>query len=144
MHKVANEVQSGIRIPLLHIADVTAQQVLLSGIKTIGLLGTRYTMEQDFYKSRLEARGIKVLVPKETDRVVVNTVIYDELCLGQIFDESRARYKRIIQDLIEQGAGGIILGCTEIGLLVKAEDSTVPLFDTTLLHAKGAVNLALE
>ncbi|HBW38698.1 aspartate/glutamate racemase family protein [Desulfosporosinus sp. BICA1-9] len=144
MHKVANEIQSAIGILLLHIADVTAQQVLLSGIKTIGLLGTRYTMEQDFYKSRLEAQGIKVLVPKETDRVVVNTVIYDELCLGQILDKSRARYKRIIQDLIEQGANGIILGCTEISLLVKPEDSTVPLFDTTLLHAKGAVSLALE
>jgi len=144
MHKIANEIQSGIQIPLLHIADVTAQQVLLSEIKTIGLLGTRYTMEQDFYKSRLEAQGIKVLVPKETDRVVVNKVIYNELCLGQILDESRAIYKHIIQNLIERGAGGIILGCTEIGLLVKSEDSTVPLFDTTLLHAKGAVNLALE
>lgn len=144
MHKVASKILSGIRIPLLHIADVTAQQVLLSGIKTIGLLGTRYTMEHDFYKSRLEVQGIKVLVPKETDRVTVNTVIYNELCLGQILDESRAKYKRIIQDLVEQGAGGIILGCTEIGLLVKAEDSTVPLFDTTLLHAKGAVKLAFE
>jgi aspartate racemase len=144
MHKVANEIQSGIQIPLLHIADVTAQQVLQCGIKTIGLLGTRYTMEQDFYKSRLEAQGIKILVPKETDRVVVNKVIYNELCQGKITDESRARYKRIIADLIEQGANGIILGCTEIGLLVKAEDSTVPLFDTTLLHAKGAVDLALR
>ena len=143
MHKVADEIQSGIQIPLLHIADITAEQVLLSGIKTIGLLGTRYTMEQDFYKSRLEAQGIKVLVPKETDRAVVNTVIYNELCLGQILDESRARYKRIIQDLINEGAGGIILGCTEISLLVKPEDSTVPLYDTTLLHAKGAVNLAI-
>lgn len=143
MHKVANEIQAGIHIPLLHIADITAQQVLSNGIKTIGLLGTRYTMEQDFYKSRLESKGIRVLVPKETDRIIVNTVIYDELCLGQIIDESRTRYKRIIEDLIEQGADGIILGCTEIGLLVKAEDSTVQLFDTTLLHAKGAVNLAL-
>ena len=124
MHKVADEIQSGIRIPLLHIADVTAQQVLLSGIKTIGLLGTRYTMEQDFYKSRLEAQGIKVLVPKEADRVVVNTVIYNELCLGQVLDASRANYKRVIQDLVEQGAGGIILGCTEIGLLVKADSSS--------------------
>ena len=144
MHKVANEIQAGIHIPLLHIADITAQQVLSDGIETIGLLGTRYTMEQDFYKSRLEAQGIKVLVPKETDRVIVNTVIYDELCLGQIIEESRARYKRIIEDLIEQGAEGIILGCTEIGLLVKSEDSTVPLFDTTLLHAIGAVNFTLE
>jgi len=144
MHKVANEIQAGIKIPLLHIADITAQQVLSNGIKTIGLLGTRYTMEQDFYKSRLEAQGIRVLVPKETDRVIVNTVIYNELCLGQIIDESRGRYKRIIEDLINQGADGIILGCTEIGLLVKPEDSTVPLFDTTLLHAIGAVSFALE
>jgi len=144
MHRVADEIQAGIHIPLLHIADITAQQVLSNGIKTIGLLGTRYTMEQDFYKSRLEAQGIKVLVPKETDRVIVNAVIYNELCLGQIIDESRARYKRIIKDLIDQGAVGIILGCTEIGLLVKPEDSTMPLFDTTLLHAIGAVNFALE
>lgn len=144
MHKVANEVQSGVRIPLLHIADITAQHVLSSGIKTIGLLGTKYTMEQDFYKSRLEAQGIKVLIPKEIDRAMVNTVIYNELCLGQIIDESRAKYKRIIEDLIEQGADGIILGCTEIGLLVKPEDSTMPLFDTTLLHAIGAVNFALD
>lgn len=144
MHKVANEIQAGIKIPLLHIADITAQQVLFKGIKTIGLLGTRYTMEQDFYKSRLEAQGIKVLVPKETDRVIVNTVIYNELCLGQIIDESRGKYKRIIEDLINQGADGIILGCTEIGLLVRPEDSTVPLFDTTLLHAIGAVSFALE
>jgi len=144
MHKVANEIQAGIHIPLLHIADITAEQVLSDGIKTIGLLGTRYTMEQNFYKSRLEAQGIKVLIPKETDRVMVNAVIYKELCLGQIIDESRARYKRIIEDLVEQGADGIILGCTEIGLLVKSEDSTVPLYDTTLLHAIGAVNFALD
>lgn len=144
MHKVANKIQEGIHIPLLHIADITAQQVLADGIKTIGLLGTRYTMEQDFYKSRLESQGIRVLVPKETDRVIVNTVIYDELCLGQIIDESRTKYKRIIEELIEQGADGIILGCTEIGLLVRSEDSIVPLFDTTLLHAIGAVNFALD
>ncbi|MEN6460636.1 MAG: aspartate/glutamate racemase family protein [Syntrophomonas sp.] len=143
MHKVANQIQAGIHIPLLHIADITAQQVLSNGIKTIGLLGTRYTMEQDFYKSRLAAQGIRVLIPKETDRVIVNAVIYNELCLGQIIDESRTRYKRIIEDLIEQGADGIILGCTEIGLLVKPEDSNVPLFDTTLIHAIGAVNYAL-
>ncbi|AHF07118.1 aspartate/glutamate racemase family protein [Desulfitobacterium metallireducens] len=144
MHKVANEIQAGIHIPLLHIADITAEQVLSDGIKTIGLLGTRYTMEQDFYKLRLETQGIKVLIPKETDRVIVNAVIYKELCLGQIVDESRARYKKIIEDLVEQGADGIILGCTEIGLLVKLEDSTVPLYDTTLLHAIGAVNFALD
>ncbi len=144
MHKVADQIQAGIQIPLLHIADITAQQVLSEGIKTIGLLGTRYTMEQDFYKSRLEAKGLKVLVPEEKDRVIVNAIIYNELCLGQIIEESRARYKTIIQVLIEQGAEGIILGCTEIGLLVKPGDSTVPLFDTTLLHAVGAVNFALD
>ncbi|UWG95477.1 aspartate/glutamate racemase family protein [Dehalobacter sp. DCM] len=144
MHKVANQIQAGINIPILHIADITAQQVLSNEIKTVGLLGTKYTMEQDFYKSRLEAKGIKVLIPKEIDRVIVNTVIYNELCLGKIVDESRVRYKRIIEDLIEEGADGIILGCTEIGLLVKPGDSTVPLFDTTLLHALGAVNFALE
>ncbi len=143
MHKVADQIQDGIRLPLLHIADITAQQVLSNGMKVIGLLGTRYTMEQDFYVSRLEAQGIKVLIPKETDRAIVNAVIYDELCLGQIMDESRAQYKQIIEDLIEQGADGIILGCTEIGLLVKPEDSKVPLFDTTLIHAIGAVNYAL-
>jgi aspartate racemase len=144
MHKVADKIQAGIHIPLLHIADITAQEVLSKGIKTIGLLGTRYTMEQDFYKSRLETQGIKALIPKETDRVIVNSIIYNELCLGQIIDESRVRYKRIIEDLIEQGADGIILGCTEIGLLVKPEDSNVPLFDTTLIHARGAVDYALN
>lgn len=144
MHKVAAEIQAGVGIPVLHIADITAQQVLSKGIKTIGLLGTSYTMEQDFYKSRLETRGIKVLIPKATDRVIVNTVIYNELCLGQVNDESRARYRKIIEELIEQGAEGIILGCTEIGLLVKPEDSNVPLFDTTVIHAIGSVNYALD
>jgi len=144
MHKVADEIQAGIHIPLLHIADITAQQVLSKGMKVMGLLGTRYTMEQDFYKSRLETQGIRVLVPKEADRIIVNTVIYDELCLEQINDESRAKYERIIEDLIEQGADGIILGCTEIGILVKPEDSKVPLFDTTLIHAIGSVNYALD
>lgn len=144
MHKVAKEIQAGINIPILHIADITAQHVLSNEIKTVGLLGTRYTMEQDFYKSRLETMGIKVLIPVESDRVIVNKVIYNELCLGQIIEESRVQYKRIIEDLIERGAMGIILGCTEIGLLVKPADSSVPLFDTALLHAIGAVNLALE
>jgi len=144
MHKVVDQIQARINIPLLHIADIAAQKVLSCGIKTVGLLGTQYTMEQNFYKSRLEARGIKVLIPKESDRVIVNTVIYNELCLGKIVEESRAKFKRIIEDLTEQGAEGIILGCTEIGLLVKPEDSTVPLFDTTLLHALGAVDFALK
>ena len=144
MHKVYNEIQAGISIPLLHIADITAEKIVSNGIKKVGLLGTRYTMEEDFYKSRIEAKGINVIVPKETDRIAINKVIYEELCLGKVVEESRIRYRKIIEDLIEQGADGIILGCTEIGLLVKAEDSKVPLYDTTLLHAMGAVNFALE
>lgn len=144
MHKVADEIQAGIHIPLLHIADITAKRVLSSSIKTIGLLGTRYTMEQDFYKLRIETQGIKVLVPEEKDRAIISAVIYNELCLGQIIDESRANYIRIIEDLAEKGAEGIILGCTEIGLLVKPGDTNLPLFDTTLIHAIGAVNYALD
>lgn len=144
MHKVAEQIQDNIGIPLLHIADITANKVLTKGIQTIGLLGTRYTMEQEFYKSRLRERGIKVLVPNDEDREIVNNVIYQELCLGHISQDSRIEYKRIIQDLIAAGAEGIILGCTEIGLLVKPEDSNVPLFDTTVLHALGAVDYALD
>lgn len=144
MHNVADQIQAGIHIPFLHIADITAQEVLANGIKTIGLLGTRYTMEQDFYKSRLEAQGIRVLIPEEADRVIVNAVIFNELCLGKIIEESRTKYRSVIADLTEQGVDGIILGCTEIGLLVKPEDSKVPLFDTTVIHALGAVNFALD
>ncbi len=144
MHKVADQIQADIQIPFLHIADLTANQVLADEIETIGLLGTKYTMEQDFYRGRLEARGIKVITPREADREIVNSVIYEELCLGKITEESRREYQRIIRDLVEQGAEGVILGCTEIGLLVKSDDSPVPLYDTTLLHAKGAVDYALE
>lgn len=143
MHKVADQVQKGINIPLLHIADLTADKVLSDGIETVGLLGTKYTMEQDFYKSRLEDKGIKVLIPNDLDRITVNTVIFEELCLGDIVNESREKYKKIIQELIEEGAEGIILGCTEVGMLIKQEDSTVPLYDTTILHAIGAVEYAL-
>ncbi|KLU61548.1 aspartate racemase [Peptococcaceae bacterium CEB3] len=144
MHKVAAEVKASVRIPLLHIADVTARRVLADGKKTVGLLGTKYTMEEDFYRARLEAQGIKVLVPEKTDRDLVNTVIYEELCMGRIVNESRVKYRRIISDLIERGADSMVLGCTEIGLLVKPEDSSVPIFDTTLLHAQGAVEFALS
>jgi len=144
MHKVAGEIQAGIKIPMLHIADITAQHVLSKGINRIGLLGTKYTMEQDFYISRLTKQGIRVFVPEASDRDIINTVIFQELCLGQIIAESRCRFKQIIEGLIQQGAEGIILGCTEIGLLVKPEDSTVPLFDTTVIHATGAVDYALR
>ncbi|KMY56174.1 aspartate racemase [Bacillus sp. FJAT-27231] len=144
MHKVIDDIQSKINVPLLHIADATAAQIKEKGINSVGLLGTRYTMEQDFYKSRLEFNGIQVIVPNDNEREIVNKVIYEELCLGKIHHESRNYYKKVIQGLIESGAKGIILGCTEIGLLVKPEDSVVPLFDTTYIHAFEAVNMSLK
>ncbi|MEC0174415.1 aspartate/glutamate racemase family protein [Paenibacillus favisporus] len=144
MHKVIDDIQSKINIPILHIADATAAQIKESQIQTVGLLGTKYTMEQDFYKSRLELNGIQVIVPDRDDREAVNKIIYEELCLGKIHQESRDYYKKVIQGLIESGAEGIILGCTEIGLLVKPEDAEVPLFDTTYIHACEAVNMSLK
>ncbi|GIO64132.1 MULTISPECIES: aspartate/glutamate racemase family protein [Paenibacillus] len=144
MHKVIDDIQSKINIPILHIADATAAQIKESQIQTVGLLGTKYTMEQDFYKSRLELNGIQVIVPERDDREAVNKIIYEELCLGKIHQESRDYYKKVIQGLIESGAEGIILGCTEIGLLVKPEDAEVPLFDTTYIHACEAVNMSLK
>jgi aspartate racemase len=144
MHKVAPAIEAAVTIPLLHIADPTAVAVKQAGIRTVGLLGTRFTMEQDFYRGRLEAQhGLKVVIPDATDRDVVHRVIYDELCLGVTQDASRAAYREIINRLVAQGAEGIILGCTEIGLLVKPEDSPVPIFDTTALHATSAVEFAL-
>jgi aspartate racemase len=145
MHKCADEMQRAIGIPLLHIADATAEQIKARGMRTIGLLGTRFTMEQDFYKGRLIGRhGLQVLIPSAEEREVVHRVIYDELVLGQIRAASRAQYVEIMARLVEQGAEGIILGCTEIGLLVRGEDSRVPLFDTTRLHALAAVDYALR
>lgn len=144
MHKVIGDIQSKIKVPLLHIADATATQIKEKGINSVGLLGTKYTMEQDFYKSRLEINGIQVLVPNDNEREIVNKVIYEELCLGKMRQESRDYYKKVIHGLIESGAKGIILGCTEIGLLVKPEDSDVPLFDTTYIHAIEAVNMSLK
>ncbi|MEK5645371.1 aspartate racemase [Paenibacillus rhizosphaerae] len=144
MHKVIDDIQAKINIPILHIADATAAQIKESQIQTVGLLGTKYTMEQDFYKSRLELNGIQVIVPDRDDREAVNKIIYEELCLGKIHQESREYYKKVIQGLIESGAEGIILGCTEIGLLVKPEDAEVPLFDTTYIHACEAVNMSLK
>ncbi|MCU4759473.1 MULTISPECIES: aspartate/glutamate racemase family protein [unclassified Bacillus (in: firmicutes)] len=144
MHKVLDDIQSKINIPLLHIADATTTQIKEQGISSIGLLGTKYTMEQDFYKSRLQSNGINVIVPNDNEREIVNKVIYDELCLGKVHQGSRDYYKKVIQGLIESGAEGIILGCTEIGLLIKPEDSDVPLFDTTYIHAHEAVNMSLK
>jgi len=144
MHKVIGDIQSKINIPILHIADATAAQIKEKGIKSVGLLGTRYTMEEDFYKSRLEFNGIQVIVPNDNEREIINKIIYEELCLGKIHQKSRDYYKKVIQGLIESGAKGIILGCTEIGLLVKPEDSNVSLFDTTYIHAFEAVNMSLK
>lgn len=144
MHKVIGHMEEKISIPILHIADATANQIKKSNISTIGLLGTKYTMEQDFYKSRLESSGIHVLVPDQSERELVNKVIYEELCVGEIKQVSREYYKAVMERLVECGAEGIILGCTEIGLLVKQEDATVPLFDTTVIHAVEAVNKSLE
>jgi aspartate racemase len=145
MHKVAEEVQEHIRIPLLHIADATAERVKSQGLKKVGLLGTKFTMEEAFYKDRLiEEHGLEVVIPAEPAREVVHRVIYDELCLGEIKAASKADYIRIMDRLVEEGAEGIILGCTEISLLVGQQDSPAPLFDTTEIHAQAAVEYALE
>jgi aspartate racemase len=144
MHKVAGQIEQAVRIPLLHIADATAEEITNAGLSTIGLLGTRFTMEQPFYKERLEQRhGLRVLVPPARDRELVHRVIYEELCLGSIVEASRAEYRRIMADLVDQGAEAIVLGCTEITLLVGAADATVPLFDTTAIHARKAAERAL-
>lgn len=144
MHKVITYIEEKISIPVLHIADATANQIQKSEVRTIGLLGTKYTMEQDFYKSRIESNGIKVLVPNSEDREVINRVIFEELCLGDIQQSSRESYQKVIQKLVDDGAEGIILGCTEIGLLIRPEDAEVPLFDTTEIHALEAVKKALD
>lgn len=144
MHKVALQMEAAVSIPLLHIADGTAAAIKAAGHRTVGLLGTRFTMEQDFYRQRLQDRhGLQVIVPEADDRRVVHDVIYDELCRGVVRDDSREAYRRIMEDLVARGAEAIILGCTEIGLLVGAQDARVPLFDTTALHAAAAVEAAL-
>jgi aspartate racemase len=145
MHKMADDVQVSISIPLLHIADATAQQIQQQNLHTVGLLGTKFTMEQDFYKGRLSEKfGLKVLIPSDDEREIVHSVIYDELCMGQTKESSRAKYIRIINNLVDRGAQGIILGCTEIPLLIKQRDVPVPIFDTTTIHAKHAVEEALK
>jgi aspartate racemase len=144
MHKVADAIGSAVDLPLIHIADATARAVGAAGLQKVGLLGTRFTMEQDFYKARLQnAFGLDVLVPEPSDRDEVHRIIYQELCLGQVHGASRDMYRSVIQRLIGQGAQGVILGCTEIGLLVHANGSAVPLFDTTALHAQAAVDWML-
>jgi aspartate racemase len=145
MHKLADTVQAGIGIPLLHIADATAEKVKQAGLQRVGLLGTRFTMEEDFYRGRLAGgHGLEVMVPNTEDREAVHRIIYEELCVGTIRPESRAQLAGIMSRLVEMGAEGIILGCTELGLLVGAEDCHVPLFDTTRVHALAAVECALK
>ncbi|WP_213997657.1 aspartate/glutamate racemase family protein [Arsukibacterium sp.] len=145
MHKVAAAIENATTLPLLHIADATAMAIKASGYKTVGLLGTQFTMEQSFYTARLtEQHGLKVLIPEQKARQQVHQIIYDELCLGKVLPESRAQYRQIIAQLAAQGAEAIILGCTEISLLVSEQDAAVPLFDTTSIHARSAAELALR
>ncbi len=145
MHKVADDIQTSIHIPFLHIADATAEQIKAQGLTTVGLLGTRFTMEQDFYVGRLTQRfGLRVLIPDAAEREMIHRVIYDELVLGDVRVSSKAQYLAVIDRLIAHGAQGIILGCTEIDLLIQADDCRVPVFDTTHLHAQAAVELALS
>ena len=144
MHKVADAIQAQINIPVLHIADATAEQLIKDGISKIGLLGTRFTMEQDFYKGRLiDDFGLKVVVPSTSDQTIIHDVIYNELCLGQILDDSRKKFLNIVDKLYQQGAQAVILGCTEIALLINQSDTAIPLYDTTTIHAEAAVKLAL-
>ncbi|MDC7341130.1 aspartate/glutamate racemase family protein [Streptomyces lydicus] len=144
MHKVADEVAAAVSVPLLHLADTTAEAVRARGLRRVGLLGTAFTMEQDFYRERLERHGLTVLVPDAAARSTVHRVIYEELCLGVVREESRAAYRAVIDDLVDAGAEGIVLGCTEIELLIGPEHSPVPVFPTTRLHAEAAVTRALS
>lgn len=143
MHKVADDIKKHIRIPLLHIAEVTAEELIQNSVKTVALLGTKYTMEQDFYKSKLVERDIQVIIPAQEDREFINHTIYQELCLGIISDTSRQRLLSICEELVKQGAQGIILGCTEIGLLINQEYTDIPLFDTALVHARKAAEYSI-
>jgi len=143
MHKVAGQVQAAVRIPLLHLGDVTAQAVIRAGLGTVGLLGTAFTMEQDFYRDRFTSHGLRVLIPSPEDRAEVHRIIYDELCRGVILEESRQAYRDVIARLVQAGAEGVVLGCTEIELLISAEDSPVPVFPTTFLHVEAAVHASL-
>lgn len=145
MHKVAAEIQANVHVPFLHIVDPTAECIKADGLTTVGLLGTRFTMEEDFYVGRLRQRyGLQALIPEAAEREMINRVIFDELCLGEVKATSKAQYLAVIERLAAQGAQGIILGCTEIGMLISPEDGGVPLFDTTRLHAQAAVDFALN
>ena len=144
MHKVINQIKEKISIPILHIAEMTAEKILEKGLKNIALLGTKYTMEQDFYKSKLIEKGINVIIPDKNDIEIINKVIYDELCLGTINSNSKKKFLEIVDKLRNKGAEGIILGCTEIGLLIKNEDTDVPLFDTAVIHAEEAAIYSIK
>lgn len=144
LHKVAPQVQARIGVPLVHIAEAAAEALLSQGIARVGLLGTKYTMTQEFYRDKLVERGIEVLIPEGDDIDLVNRVIFEELCLGIVKEKSRAEYLRVIAALQQRGAQGILLGCTELGLIVAKEDVSLPLFDTTEIHAKKALTLALS
>ncbi|GAA0625030.1 aspartate/glutamate racemase family protein [Streptomyces crystallinus] len=143
MHKVADQVAAAVSVPLLHLGDATAEAVRARGVRRVGLLGTAFTMEQDFYRDRLRAHGLDVLTPDADDRALVHRVIYEELCLGVVREESRSAYQDVIARLVAEGAEGVILGCTEIELLIRQEHSPVPVFPTTRLHAEAAVAAAL-
>jgi len=145
MHKMADEIQENVKIPLLNIADATAEKVKNKGIKKVGLLGTKFTMEENFYKGRLIDRyGLQVLIPNENDRQIVHDVIYKELCLGIVNPESKEKFVEIIRNLVSDGAEAVILGCTEIPLLIKQDDVEIPIFDTTRIHAEAAVELSIK
>ncbi|MFI7599331.1 aspartate/glutamate racemase family protein [Actinoplanes sp. NPDC049681] len=144
MHKVADQVQAAVTIPLLHLADTTADAVTAAGLHTVGLLGTSFTMEQDFYRERLARHGLRVIVPEPDDRAEVHRIIYEELCLGDVREASRQTYREVIDRLIRSGAQGVILGCTEIELLISPADSPVPVFPTSRLHVEAAVSAALN
>ena len=144
LHKVAPQVQGRTHVPLVHIAEAAAEALVARGISRVGLLGTKYTMTLDFYRDKLIERGIEVLIPEGEDIDLVNRVIFDELCLGIVKEDSRAEYLRVIESLQQRGAQGILLGCTELGLIVSSEDVSLPLFDTTIIHAQKAVELALN
>ena len=143
MHKVAPQIEMMIGVPIVHIADATADKLEDAGIRKVGLLGTKYTMTQDFYMQKLIDRGFEVVIPDDKDIDVVNNIIYGELCLGEIMYDSRKEYQRIIEGLKDKGAEAVILGCTEIGLLIHQDDSVLPIFDTTEIHAKRAAEIAL-
>jgi aspartate racemase len=144
MHKMAEQVQGALKIPILHIADATGEKIIEQGLRKPGLLGTKFTMEEDFYRGRLqEKHGLDVIIPQDADRTAVDEIIYYELCVGVIKQESRERFQEVIKSLVSRGADGVVLGCTEIPLLISQEDVDVPLFDTTKIHSRAAVEWAL-